>query len=177
MNKSYKYRLYPNKEQEMLIQKTFGCVRFVYNQTLAHRINLYETEKKSMSKFDCNTYCTRILKKEYEWLNEVDKFALTNSIYNMDNAFQNFFKYNTGYPKFKSKKNNYKSYKTNCNYYENCRPSIEVDFEKNMIKLSKLKWVKCKIHRKFTGTIKSATISQTPSGKYYISINIDCENI
>lgn len=177
MNKSYKYRLYPNKEQEMLIQKTFGCVRFVYNQTLAHRINLYETEKKSMSKFDCNTYCTRILKKEYEWLNEVDKFALTNSIYNMDNAFQNFFKYNTGYPKFKSKKNNCKSYKTNCNYYENCRPSIEVDFEKNMIKLPKLKWVKCKVHREFTGTIRSATISQTPSGKYYISIHIDCEII
>ena len=60
MLKSFKYRLYPNKEQEIQIQKTFGCCRFVYNQTLAHRKELYETEKKSMSKFECSTYCTQI---------------------------------------------------------------------------------------------------------------------
>ena len=171
MLKSFKYRLYPNKEQEVQIQKTFGCCRFVYNQTLAYRKELYETEKKSMSKFDCNAYCTRVLKKEYEWLKEVDKFSLNNAIFNMDSAYQKFFKEHAGYPKFKSKKNNRKSYKTN--YSNN---NIEIDFDNNKIKLPKLKWIKAKVHRQFIGTIKSATISQTPSGKYFVSILVDCEN-
>lgn len=171
MFKSFKYRLYPNKEQEIQIQKTFGCCRFVYNQTLAHRKELYETEKKSMSKIDCNNFVNQNLKKEYEWLKEVDKFALTNSVYNMDSAYQKFFKEHAGYPKFKSKKNNRKSYSTNSS-----NNNITVDFDNNKIKLPKLKWIKAKVHRRFIGTIKSATVSQTPSGKYFISILIDCEN-
>ena len=171
MLKSFKYRLYPNKEQEIQIQKTFGCCRFVYNQTLAHRKELYETEKKTMSKIDCNNFVNQNLKKEYEWLKEVDKFALTNSVYNMDSAYQKFFKEHAGYPKFKSKKNNRKSYSTN-----STNNNIEVDFDNNKIKLPKLKWIKAKVHRQFVGTIKSATISQTPSGKYYVSILADCEN-
>ena len=171
MLKSFKYRLYPNKEQQIQIQKTFGCCRFVYNQTLAYRKELYETEKKTMSKIDCNNFVNQNLKKEYEWLKEVDKFALTNSVYNMDSAYQKFFKEHAGYPKFKSKKNNRKSYSTN-----STNNNIEVDFDNNKIKLPKLKWIKAKVHRQFVGTIKSATISQTPSGKYYVSILTDCEN-
>lgn len=171
MLKSFKYRLYPNKEQEIQIQKTFGCCRFVYNQTLAHRKELYETEKKSMSKIDCNNFVNQNLKKEYEWLKEVDKFALTNSVYNMDSAYQKFFKEHAGYPKFKSKKNNRKSYSTN-----STNNNIEVDFDNNKIKLPKLKWIKAKVHRQFAGMVKSATVSQTPSGKYFVSILIDCEN-
>ena len=175
MLKAYKYRIYPNMQQEELIQKTFGCCRFVYNQTLVYRKDLYEKEKKSMSKFDCNNYCNRVLKKEYEWLKEVDKWALTNSIYNMDNAYQKFFKEHTGYPKFKNKKDNKKSYKTNCTY--NSKPTIEVSFENNKIKLPKLKWVKSKIHHKFEGKIKSAIISQVPSGKYFVSVFVETEHI
>ena len=171
MLKSFKYRLYPNKEQEIQIQKTFGCCRFVYNQTLAHRKELYEAEKKSMSKIDCNNFVNRNLKKEYEWLKEVDKFALTNSVYNMDSAYQKFFKEHAGYPRFKSKKNNRKSYSTNIT-----KNNIEVDFDNNKIKLPKLKWIKAKVHRQFIGTVKSATVSQTPSGKYFVSILADCEN-
>ena len=102
MLKAYKYRIYPTKEQEEQIAKTFGCSRFVYNQTLTYRKEKYEKEKISVSKIDCNNYCNRELKKEYEWLKEVDKFALTNAIYNMDIAYQKFFKEHTGYPKFKS---------------------------------------------------------------------------
>ena len=83
MLKAYKYRIYPNNEQKVQIEKTFGCCRFVYNQTLAYRKERYEKEKKSVSKTDCNNYCNRELKKEYEWLKEVDKFALTNAIYPM----------------------------------------------------------------------------------------------
>ena len=113
MLKAYKYRIYPNNEQKIQIAKTFGCCRFVYNQTLAYRKEVYEKEKRSVSKTDCNNYCNRQLKKEYEWLKEVDKFALTNALYNMDAAYQKFFKEHAGYPKFKSKHDNHKSYTTN----------------------------------------------------------------
>nr|DAL24113.1 MAG TPA_asm: endonuclease [Caudoviricetes sp.] len=170
MLKAYKFRLYPNKEQEELIQKTFGCCRFVYNQTLSYRKEIYETQKKSMNKTSCNDYCNQVLKKEYKWLKEVDKFALTNAIYNMNSAYQRFFKGYSNYPKFKSKRNNKKSYSTN--FTNN---NIEISFESNKIKLPKLKWVKTKIHREFVGKIKSATVSQVSSGKYYISILVEQE--
>ena len=170
MYKAYKYRIYPNKKQQILIAKTFGCCRFVYNQMLAYKKEIYERQKKSMSKFDCNNYCNRVLKNEYEWLREVDKFALTNAIYNMDSAYQKFFKEHSGFPKFKSKRNNKKSYSTNFN-----KNNIEVLFENSKVKLPKLKWVKAKIHREFIGKIKSATISQVPSGKYFISILVETE--
>lgn len=172
MLKAYKYRLYPNKQQIEQIQKTFGCCRFVYNQTLAYRKELYETKKESMSKIDCNNYVNQVLKKEHKWLKEVDKFALTNSVYNMNSAYQKFFKEHTGYPKFKSKRDHKKSYSTN--FTNN---NIKVLFKNNRIKLPKLKWVKAKIHREFTGKIKSVTISQIPSGKYFVSILVETEHI
>ena len=176
MLKGYKYRIYPNKEQIIQIEKTFGCCRFVYNQLLAKKIDLYKNEQKSINKTDCNNYCNRILKKEYEWLKEVDKFALTNSIYNLDEAYKNFFRRvkqgneKVGFPKFKSKKNHYYSYKTN--FTNN---NIKVDFDNNKVQLPKLKWIKCKLHRKFTGKILFVTISKTPSNKYFISFNVECE--
>lgn len=172
MLKAYKYRIYPNNEQKTQIVKTFGCCRFAYNQTLAYRKRIYEEEKKSVSKFDCNNYCARQLKKEYEWLKEVDKFALENAIFNMDAAYQNFFKEHAGYPKFKNKHDGYKLYKTNFT-----NGNIAVDFENNRVKLPKLKSVKAKLHRNFSGQIKSATISQVPSGKYYVSILVETEHV
>lgn len=175
--KGYKYRIYPTKEQEIQLAKTFGCCRFVYNQILAKKIELHKTEKKSLSKTDCNNYCNRELKKAYSWLKEVDKFALTNSIYDLDSAYQNFFRRvkqgsdKAGFPKFKSKHNHYYSYKTN--FTNN---NIKVDFENNRVQLPKLKWIKCKLHREFKGRILFATISKTPSGKYYVSFNVECEH-
>ena len=117
----------------MQLSKTFGSVRFVYNQILAKKINKYKNEEKPMSKTDCNNYCNRELKNEYLWLKEVDKFALTNAIYDLDNAYQNFFREikkgnkNQGFPKFKSKRNRNYSYKTN--FTNN---NIEVDVENNL---------------------------------------------
>ncbi len=168
MLKTYKYRIYPNNLQKEQINKTFGSVRFVYNSVLAYKKEVYEKEHKSLTKIDLNNYCNRVLKNEYEWLREVDKFALTNSIYNMDNAFNNFYKEQSGYPKFKSKRDNNKSYTTN---YTN--GNIVVDFDENKIKLPKLKYVKGKLHRRFNGVIKNATITQVPSGKYYVSILVE----
>ena len=171
MLKAYKYRIYPNSEQRIQIAKTFGCCRFVYNQTLAYRKEIYEKEKKSVSKTDCNNYCNRELKKDYEWLKEIDKFALTNAIYNMDAAYQKFFKEHAGYPKFKSKHDNHKSYTTNFT-----NGNIAVDFETGKIKLPKLKAVKARLHREYSGQIKSATVSQISSGKYYVSILVETEH-
>ena len=164
MLKAYKYRIYPNNEQKAQIAKTFGCCRFVYNQTLSYRKKTYEQDKKSVSKIDCNNYCNRELKKDYEWLKEVDKFALTNAIYNMDAAYQKFFREHAGYPKFKCKHDSHQSYTTNFT-----NGNIAVDFEDRKIKLPKLKAVKAKLHRNFSGQIKSVTVSQVPSGKYYIN--------
>ena len=171
MLKAYKYRIYPSGEQKVQIAKTFGCCRFVYNQTLAYRKEVYKKEKKSVSKTDCNNFCNRELKKKYEWLKEVDKFALTNAIYNMDVAYQKFLKEHAGYPKFKSKHDNHKSYTTNFT-----NGNIAIELESGKIKLPKLKKVKAKLHREFVGQIKSATISQVPSGKYFISILVETEN-
>lgn len=177
MLKGYKYRIYPTKEQEIQISKTFGSCRFVYNQLLAKKIELYKEEQKSLSKTDCNNYCNRELKKEYLWLKEVDKFALTNSIYDLDSAYQNFFRRikkgskELGFPKFKSKRNHNCSYKTN--FTNN---NIKVDFDNNKIQLPKLKWIKCKLHRKFKGKILFATISKTPSNKYFVSFNVEVEH-
>lgn len=172
MFKAYKFRLYPNKEQKELIQKTFGCCRFVYNQMLSYRKEIYDTQKKSMNKISCNNYCNQVLKKEYEWLKEVDKFALTNAIYNMDNAYQRFFKGYSSYPKFKSKKNKHYSYTTN-----NQKNNIRI-VDGKYIHLPKLKTlVRIKQHRQIPkdGKIKSATISQNPSGKYYVSVMVEQE--
>ena len=171
MLKSYKFRLYPNEEQEKLLQKTFGCVRFVYNQCLAYKIDKYKNENISLSKFDVNNYKNRVLKKEYEWLQEVDKWALDNAVINLDSAYQKFFKEHSGFPKFKSKKINRKSYKTN---YTN--GNIEINLEKRKIKLPKLKWVKARGIQNIAGKIKSATISQTLSGKYFVSVLVEKED-
>ena len=171
MFKSYKFRLYPNNNQEVLLQKTFGCVRFVYNQCLAYRIDKYNNENISLSKFDINNYKNQVLKKEYTWLKEVDKFALDNAIINLDSAYQKFFKEHSGFPKFKSKKVNKKSYKTNFT-----NGNIEVDFCSRKIKLPKLKWIKTRGIPNITGRIKSAVVSQTPSGKYFVSVLVDKED-
>lgn len=168
MLKAYKFRIYPDDRQKEQITKTFGCCRFVYNQTLAYRKETYENEKKSVNKTECNNYCNRELKKAYEWLKEVDKFALTNAVYNMDSAYQKFFKEHAGYPKFKSRHDSHKSYTTNFT-----NGNIAVDFERGKVKLPKLKEVKAKLHRNFVGRIKSATVSQVPSGKYYVSILVE----
>lgn len=170
MLKAYKYRIYPNQEQQIKISKTFGCCRFVYNQVLAYRKNKYETEKKSMNKTSCNNYCNNILKPKYEWLKDVDKFALTNAIYNMDTAYKKFFREYAGYPRFRSRHNRRKSYTTNFT-------NNNIEVFGSSIKLPKLKQVKAKIHRIFTGQIKSATVSQTPSGKYFVSVLVETEHM
>ena len=160
--KSYKYRIYPNKKQQELIQKTFGCVRFVYNYYLNKRKEMYENDKTTFTYNMCSKDLTS-LKKDLEWLKEVDSVGLQSSLKDLDYAYQKFFKEHTGYPKFKSKKNRYKSYKTkNTN---NC-----LDFINKHIKLPKLGLVKVRDKQIPQGRILNATISQEPNGHYYCSL-------
>ena len=113
MEKAYKFRIYPNRTQEILIQKTFGCVRFVYNYFLDKRIKAYEADKTTLTYSKCSGELTK-LKQELVWLKEPDKCSLQNALKQLDVAYQNFFqRIEAGYPKFKSKKNRHKSYKTN----------------------------------------------------------------
>lgn len=169
MLKAYKYRLYPNKEQRIYLAKTFGCSRFIYNQMLADRIKSYE-ENKDLDVKKTKYPTPAQYKKEFEWLKEVDSLALANEQLNLDKAYKNFFRdKSVGFPKFK-KKSNTNSYTTN-------NQNGTVYIENSYIKVPKLKtMMKIKQHREFDGLIKSCSISQVPSGKYYISILVDTEN-
>ena len=165
MLKAYKYRLYPNKEQQEYFDKCFGCTRFIYNKMLADKIEYYK-ETGEMLKNTPAQY-----KKEFEWLKEVDSLALANAQQNLEKAYKNFFRdKSVGFPKFKTKKTNRFSYTTN-----NQKGTIYID--NGYVKIPKLKtMIKIKEHRKFVGNIKSCTISKTPSNKYYISMLVDTEN-
>lgn len=164
MLKAYKYRLYPNKEQVEYFAKCFGCVRFIYNHMLSDKIEHYKETKQKLY----NTPAQ--YKKEFPWLKEVDSLALANAQINLQTAYNNFFKRpEIGFPKFKSKKNHYNSYTTN-----NQGGNIYVS--DRCIKLPKIGLVRVKKHRDFIGVIKSVTVSKTPSGKYYVSVLVNCED-
>ena len=164
MMKGFKYRIYPNKEQREFFAKTFGCDRFIYNRMLADKIKHYELTKETLN----NTPAQ--YKSEFVWLKEVDSLALANAQMNLKTAYGNFFRDKSiGFPKFKSKKDNNRSYKTN-------NQDGTIYIEGGFVKLPKLKsLVKIKQHKLFEGVIKSCKVAQTPSGKYFVSVLVECE--
>lgn len=162
MERAYKYRIYPNKKQQEIIAKTFGCCRFVYNKYLGKRIEMYEKNKEAFSYVQCAKDMTQ-LKSELEWLKEVDSTALQSSLRDLDMAYQKFFKEHSGYPKFKSKKTHRFSYKSKCAHGN-------IQYCGKHIKLPKLGMVKTKNKLIPQGRILNATVSQEPSGKYYVSL-------
>jgi len=172
MNKAYKFRLYPNKEQEILFGKTFGSVRFVYNKMLAERKDVYEKfkeDKEELKKYKHPTPAK--YKPEFEWLKEVDSLALANAQLDLQTAYNNFFRdKKIGFPKFKSKHEDRNSYTTN-----NVNNNIRIEDKK--IKLPKLGYARVILHRQIPDNqvIKSCTISKAPSEKYYISILVEFE--
>ena len=162
MEKAYKYRIYPNEKQREIIARTFGCCRFVYNKYLAEKIELYQTSKENLTYVRCAKAMSE-LKNELEWLAKVDSTALQSSLKDLDTAYKRFFKEHAGYPKFKSKKDNRKSYTSKCN-------NKTIEYLNNYIKLPKLGLVKTKNRLIPQGRIVNATVSQEPSGKYYVSL-------
>ena len=165
--KSYKFRLYPTEEQRVLFLKTFGCSRAIWNMMLADKLAYYKETGKLLN----NTPAQ--YKKEFPWLKEVDSLALANVQLNLRKAYKSFFQSGFGFPNFKSKKKmSHQSYKTN---NQNGTIRLSNDSNNNKIKLPKVGWVKVKTHRKLQGNIKSATISMTETGKYFISILCETE--
>ena len=154
--KAYKFRLYPNLEQRILFEKTFGCSRFIWNQMLADKIAHYEKTGETLK----NTPAQ--YKDEFPWLKEVDSLALANVQLNLNKAYKSFFQSGFGFPRFKSKKTA-QSYKTNSQ-------KGLITLLNGKVRLPKIGWVKVKAHRQPKGLIKSATISKNATGKYFISI-------
>ena len=159
------YRIYPNEKQKELIEKTFGCTRFVYNQMLSIQEERYKNGEKHLSYIDMNNYCNQVLKKEYEWLKEVDKWSLSNALNNLNSAYQRFFKKLGKHPNYKSKHRSQKSYTTNFS-----KGNIKV--LENKIQLPKLGKVKAVIHRQPEAEwiIKSATLKQLSDNSYQVSV-------
>lgn len=171
MEYSYKFRIYPNSEQATLIARTFGCARFVYNHFLSFRKETYEASGETINYVKSSALLTQ-LKKELIWLKEVDSIPLQEALRDLDFAYQHFFRRvkkgeKPGFPHFKSKHDRRKSYKTK-QHVTNGKPTIWVDT--GHIRLPKLGLVKCRVSKEVRGRILSATISQNPSGKYFVSI-------
>lgn len=163
MYKGYEYRIYPNKTQQKLLAKTFGCCRYIYNHFLSRRIEYHEKEGKYINSFALSKELT-ILKNEKEWLKEVDCQSLQQELRHQDNAFERFFKAKKGFPKFKNKHSHRYSYTTILN--------VSLDIEKHKIKLPKIGKVNLRLDRIPKGQIKSVTVKQVPSGKYFVSLTV-----
>ena len=163
MLKTYEYRLYPNKEQVTLITKHFGCTRFVYNKALALKMEIYTKYKKNISKYELvNKIVEWKNTEEFNWLKEVHSQALQQVIFNLDSAYTRFFREKKGFPKFKSKHTHRFSYSIPQN--------VKVNFEAHKVYIPKIGWVNTRIDRTFEGKIRTCTIKQVPSGKYFISV-------
>ncbi|SES77098.1 putative transposase [Methanococcoides vulcani] len=166
MLKAYKYRLYPTEPQKEILLKHIGACRFTYNWALEQKIKAYETDKKHLSRFELQSRLVHELKPGNTWLKEVNSQALLNTLINLESAFTRFFREKKVFPKFKSKKNPMQSFHIPQHYV--------VDFENNAIKLPKIKQpIMAKLHRKFDGKMKTATVSFTKTGKFYISILVE----
>lgn len=162
MYKAFKYRLYPNNSQKELIHKHCGSVRFLYNLALETKMTAYLGNKVNLSRYDLQKQLVE-LKKELPWLKETNSQSLQSALINLDEAYNRFFK-GAGFPKFKSKHKGKQSFSIPQN----------VKIENGLLVIPKFKeGIKMSLHRPTKGTIKSATISVTPTGKYFVSILCD----
>jgi putative transposase len=172
--KAYKFRLYPNNIQREQINKTIGSTRFAYNHYLDKKIKAYSESKTKISCYECIKDLSANLNIKYPWLKEVDSISLRCALFDLDDAFQNFFR-GKGYPRFKSKNNQANSYRAN--YINN---NIRIDLHNKVIRLPKLKDVSIRGYRtlnKINGRIINATISKYSNGKYYVSILVEEDKV
>ena len=170
--RSYKYRLYPTTQQESLLNQYVGAKRWMYNYLLSEQKRRHAANEKHLSAFDCNNLIPELKKRpDTAWLKTVDSILLQNAAEDLATAYKNFFDSIKGkrkglkaeLPKYK-RKGGRESYRTR---------GVKVDFDNNIVTVPKIKNIKCVLHRTFDGTIKSATISKNPDGKYYISVLVE----
>ena len=164
MLKAYKYRLYPTTSQAQLLNQSFGSCRYIYNWALAKKIEYYQTTGKTLNCFALMKMLPE-LKAEFDWLKEVPSQSLQQELSHLDGAFQKFFKKSGGFPKFKSKHKSHKSF--------SCPQGCKVDFEKGTITIPKCKNIKARFSRTFEVTVKTVTLSQSKSGKYFASVLVE----
>ena len=165
MNVVYRFRIYPNKIQQELFAKTFGCVRFVYNRMLAEKKECYEKTGKNLKVTPAK------YKAEFPWLKEVDSLALCNAQLHLQIAYKNFFRDPSfGFPRFKSKKNPVKSYTTNS-------VNGNILLKDGKLKLPKAGWIRIRQHRKIRedACLKGASVCMEADGRYYVSLLYFCE--
>jgi putative transposase len=181
MIKTYKYRLYPNREQKEQIQQNFNTCRFVWNWALGERKYFYSTSRTLISKYGHSLDITQKswtpsrfdqmkmltqLKKEKGWLKTPFADTLNYVLEDLDLAYKSFFKNKKGFPKFKSKRNPSQSFRFR---------RFNVDFKKRLIQIPKIGWVKVKFHRNFKGNIKIGTVSVNNTEKFFVNIVVDDE--
>ncbi|MFA5715571.1 MAG: RNA-guided endonuclease TnpB family protein [Candidatus Paceibacterota bacterium] len=165
MFKVFKYRLYPSEPQKQLLDKHFGCVRLIYNLALETKTNAYSVHKINLSRYDLQVQL-KDLKEDCTWLRDVNSQSLQFALMNLDTAYGNFFKGRTMFPNFK-KKSNKQSF--------HCPQRVTI--ENNHLYIPKFKdGIRIILHRPIVGVIKSATISKTPTGKYFASILCETRN-
>ena len=165
MLKAFKYRLYPNKEQKVLLEKHFGCVRFVWNWALGKKMEAYQKDKTNLSRYELQAELPKMKKGEQPWLAEVGSLSIQSKLEDLDKAYTSFFKKKVAYPKFKCKRN-YQKFRVPQN--------TKVDFEKGKVIIPKfLGGIKCIFDRQFEGDISSSYVSRTTTGKYFISILVE----
>jgi putative transposase len=164
MLKSYKYKINPNEDQKVLLNKHFGSIRFVYNFFLNERKREYETNKNTINYYDNAKSLTELKKQEdYSWLNEINSQSLQDSLKNLETSYKNFFRFKKGFPKFKSKhsKNSF-------------TVPQSVKIQNGKLRIPKFKEpIDIILHRTFSGIIKQCTISKTPTNEYFVSILVE----
>jgi IS605 OrfB family transposase len=167
--KGFKFRIYPNAEQQKIINQTLGCTRFVYNHFLSTRRDSWQEKQESVTYIKSSRMLTEMKRNpDFIWLNSVDSMALQEALRNLDRAFQNFFKKRSGFPKFKSKHNYNQSYRTR-------NQSDGIRIIDGNIKLPKIGIVKTKLSKDFDGRILNATVCRTASGKYFVSLCVEMD--
>jgi len=164
-NKAFKFRIYPNNQQKQYLAQSFGCARFVYNRFLRQRIDYYAANAKGLNYFDNSVALTQLKKQpEFEWLNDINSQSLQMSLRNLDTAYNNFFNKHAKFPNFKRKYNK-----------QSFGVPQHFSIHDNKLDIPKCKDIKIKLHRAIEGTMKSITISKTPSGKCFASVLCELE--
>ncbi|MEC2496145.1 RNA-guided endonuclease TnpB family protein, partial [Bacillus cereus] len=167
MNKAYKFRIYPNQAQAILINKTIGCSRFVFNHFLSLWDQAYKETGKGLTYGTCSAKLPA-MKKELVWLKEVDSIAIQSSVRNLADAYTRFFKKQNSAPRFKSKKNNVQSYTTK-------QTNENIAIIGNKIKLPKLGLVRFAKSREVDGRLVNASVSRNQSGRDVVSLLFEPE--
>jgi putative transposase len=163
MLKAYKYKIKPNKTQELKLNQFFGCARYIYNWGLSRKKEVYSQENKNYSVFDLMKEVTQLKStEECSWLRDTQAQTLQSSLRNLDVAYTNFFNKKADFPRFKKKSN-----KQSFQYPQ------DVKIKGNKVFLPKIGWVKFFNSRTFEGTIKTVTVSKNPSGDCFVSVLVD----